>query len=1744
MCMRSICGIARSLFAACLVILLGSSLCELQSSCQQLGATVNGATATPIPGAGHDYVHLLSETVDPSSGQVSVRITLPTPEGRGLTIPFSIDYDSGGVQRLEGYASGLGWESESFSNPTNTLPGSQGGWRYGMLPVLYTTSWTSTIGSGTTEVFCSFYSGFTFFDSTGTGHNTGLGWVISSGPGVTGGGPIIGGNCGSPGQQGGDAQVSAYVGGTTSGPGPVLVQDLNGTTYWFTGSGGLPASVEDRNGNEITNIRSGSNGFPLGYTDTAGRPVVSISGTGSSGTEDTVTVGGLSYEVQWTTINASYSVLSNYIPPGGGIGCSSSSVPPISDSQVVISAIKLPNGTQYSFSYNSIGLLSQVTYPEGGWVKYTWTTNPQTTGSPYSTLASFAGTNGSQSFPNACLYQYTPPQISERQVSFDGTNVALTQTFAPTTTWPSQSGENWTGKQSVVRTTDGVLNKSFTKTYSYTPFGLGAPAYVSEDVAAVMPLESTVTTQDWSSSTIDKETENWLNQFELACDIHDMKGDGSLVTGHFYQWTSGKISDDKEFDFGQSSTLSSACLSNSPPSITALRETATAYQSFSNPYASQWGASFQFEEPQSVIVYGSGSKASEMDYAYSTNCCATSSGPAVNHDEGVYGVSKTPARGDPISITRVCLNGCTNSVTTIGYDDAGQILSVKDPCGNATCSDVTVGTSHTTNYSYADSYSSCGGNAPPSSPTDAYLTQVTSPPTNSINHNVSYCYDYTSGLLRSSTDENSQVTSYSYGDPLDRLKETDYPDGGKTTYSYNDAEFNPTVTITRLMNSSQNLVAVTTMNGLGATLGTSVDTPTGTINTEITLDGTGNQYKVSNPYISTSDPTYGITTYIHDPLGRVVQVTNPQGNSQWTCYNGVASVSQPNCVSRLGSGSGTWVDFTDESSNHWQQVSDGLGRLAQVFEPNGTSQSPSLETDYTYDGLNDLVQVDQYGGMKGSSSYTERQRKFTYDSLSRLLTALNPESGTTTYTYDANSNVASKKDARSVTISYTYDVLNRLNWKHYSDGFTIAAGFGYDGDDATGNPISPAVSYAIGRLSQYSMVTAQAISNFSYDQMGRIVSKKGCVPGDCTYDITVSGTYDKAGNLTSITDGSATHPITLSYTYDVAGRLATVTGSPAVNSVSTLLQANSTSPLSYVAAGLQYAQLGINSSGAAAFTWNLSYDTLFRRISEADLAGTTTAYSYSITGFTPNGNLSQVSDSVMGTWNYQYDTLNRLTNSTASGGQYNNDIGCWVFDPFGNRTSESMSATSCTSNPPQLSWETYGTSNTNRADTTSVGGNHFDLAGNITYDGLFNYLYDGEGRICAAQNTITGSMTEYIYDSAGNRVGKGTISSFSCAKSSNGFTPTAGFVTDFNGGQLTETNGSTGWTHTNVFAAGALLATYHDTNIYFAFNDWLGTKRAEVSVSNSCGTASSSLPYGDYLAPEALSGYSTQCADATEHHFTGKERDTESGNDYFGARYYSSSMGRWMSPDLPFADQDPANPQSWNLYGYVRNNPLNSIDNDGLFTIVIPGWGYSISDYGPANDLLAEAKSYFHDSSGMILNWPSGLDDDSRVAGAEMLRKIIAAHPGEAINIVAHSAGGNVALLASNYSRIDNLITLGTPKLSLGLASEVFGPNLKNIGNWYNITADSDWVQALGSDGGSAAVFFGYYARQQEGAHNYTLHLPNMGGKQAHVALRADRDVRNMWWSWWLNQQGSSRSNSASPQGDPWDSYKHGDQFH
>jgi RHS repeat-associated protein len=115
-----------------------------------------------------------------------------------------------------------------------------------------------------------------------------------------------------------------------------------------------------------------------------------------------------------------------------------------------------------------------------------------------------------------------------------------------------------------------------------------------------------------------------------------------------------------------------------------------------------------------------------------------------------------------------------------------------------------------------------------------------------------------------------------------------------------------------------------------------------------------------------------------------------------------------------------------------------------------------------------------------------------------------------------------------------------------------------------------------------------------------------------------------------------------------------------------------------------------------------------------------------------------------------------------------------------------------------------------------------------------------------------------------------------------------------------------------------------------------------------------------------------------ESRYTGKERDSESGNDYFGARYYASNMGRFMSPDfsekldpVPYAKL--SDPQTLNLYSYVLNHPLNSIDPNGHNWFNIDNkWQYHDGDsytYKGADGKDVTAKSNY---TGLLVATATG----------------------------------------------------------------------------------------------------------------------------------------------------------------------------
>ncbi|MBS1813668.1 MAG: hypothetical protein JSS87_02210 [Acidobacteria bacterium] len=145
--------------------------------------------------------------------------------------------------------------------------------------------------------------------------------------------------------------------------------------------------------------------------------------------------------------------------------------------------------------------------------------------------------------------------------------------------------------------------------------------------------------------------------------------------------------------------------------------------------------------------------------------------------------------------------------------------------------------------------------------------------------------------------------------------------------------------------------------------------------------------------------------------------------------------------------------------------------------------------------------------------------------------------------------------------------------------------------------------------------------------------------------------------------------------------------------------------------------------------------------------------------------------------------------------------------------------------------------------------------------------------------------------------------------------------TIFNGGEESPT-----YVNGPASTGANLSIAADDASIRYYASDHLGTAQMELSAGGWPVSKSEFAPFGQELSDPSIT--------TNRYKFTGKERDAESGLDYFGARYYASTVGRWMSPDwspeveaIPFAILTA--PQTLNLYSYVLNNPLSKDDPDG-----------------------------------------------------------------------------------------------------------------------------------------------------------------------------------------------------------------------
>ena len=168
-----------------------------------------------------------------------------------------------------------------------------------------------------------------------------------------------------------------------------------------------------------------------------------------------------------------------------------------------------------------------------------------------------------------------------------------------------------------------------------------------------------------------------------------------------------------------------------------------------------------------------------------------------------------------------------------------------------------------------------------------------------------------------------------------------------------------------------------------------------------------------------------------------------------------------------------------------------------------------------------------------------------------------------------------------------------------------------------------------------------------------------------------------------------------------------------------------------------------------------------------------------------------------------------------------------------------------------------------------------------------------------------GSRAQYAYGPQGERVWK----------------TASGTTTYFYWGIGEKVGGQ--WTKLYVSDPNGKLVEYSGGTTWFFATNHLGTIAARMNVSGTLMETYRYLPYGERDA-----------GNQTPHQYTGKERDNESGLDYFGARYYASAHGRWMSVD-PVLHTD--NPQQLNRYQCVHNEPVNGFDPDGREEVNLPG---------------------------------------------------------------------------------------------------------------------------------------------------------------------------------------------------------------
>lgn len=904
---------------------------------------------------------------------------------------------------------------------------------------------------------------------------------------------------------------------------------------------------------------------------------------------------------------------------------------------------------------------------------------------------------------------------------------------------------------------------------------------------------------------------------------------------------------------------------------------------------------------------GSGNQVAQTQYVYdnytgSTAMVTTSNAP--QHDYTNFSSSNI-YRGNATQVERWRNTDGALLTTSYTYDDLGNIRTIQDPLLNST------------NYFYTDSFANTA--CPPPTNSLAYVSKVT----NALSQNIQVVRYPCTGLVQAHKDQNDinasrSGTTYTY-DLLGRMTQKNLPTGGQVTTSYNDVPPISSTSTTKIT-ASLNLVTTTERDGLGRVTQTQLNSdPEGVTYVDTTYDLLGRKSTVSNPHRSGTLPTDGTTSYFYDPLNRSCVLVPPDG----TMPPGSSCPTGNPGGDIFTTYSGNTTITTDQAGKTRKSATDGLGRLETVWEdPNGLN----YETDYKYDALSNLISVVQNGS---------RQRTFVYNSLSQLTSATNPESGQISYTYDKDGNLQTKvapapnqSGTTTVTTTYAYEQLNRLTGKSYSNSDPTVT-YAYDQPGCLGLSACDNIGH------RTSMTDAAGSETWSFS-----------VPLSTEIDQRTTGGIPKTVTDVNNLDGSQA---TINYP---SSRVVTYTPGAAGRALAVKDTTNN-----YVTGAL-YAPPGLPSSftNGASLVSTFYYDKRLQpcRISAKNSGtapgscvdttniGNVLDFSYNFSlGTADNGDVTGITNNRFPnrSQSFTYDSLNRMVTAETTATHATDPTDCWgeayLYDnqttsggAWGNLTSigaASSAYTGCTQ-------EMLSVSATAQNQFSGYG---YDSAGNMTQipNSGPTYVYNAEGQL-----TSTSAGVSYKYDGDGKRVSKSN-----------------GKIYWYRGGSdpIAETDGSGNTTDEYIFFSGKRIARSDASgNVVYYMADHIGTSRVVASATGAILDQSDFYPFGGERVITSSSG--------NTYKFTGKERDSESGLDNFGARYNASSMGRFMTPDpKSLSLRHLFNPQKLNKYSYVVNNPMSFFDPNGMEEVTI-----TYRTFIPASSVTVLGKTNGGDNRG------------------------------------------------------------------------------------------------------------------------------------------------------------------------------------